>query len=201
MKSLAVLLMLLAVASVQGAAPNFTDNFDSLYAEGDTFTTATNGWQASGSGAYVTNSGAYSGKAVFMDGAVGLTNSMTVDQNLRVWTDFQIKPMLGVSLLSPPTNDSSFLCYFNSNGYVVIYQPSGEVTCTNDVWGNAVPKVANDYVRFSLFQDFATSNQAVFLNDQLILQDLCFVGTPANWERPAICPTCTTRTRPAGGML
>ncbi|MEI6168256.1 MAG: hypothetical protein WCS52_13815 [bacterium] len=185
--------MLAAVTTV-GAIPNFSDDFQTLYTEGQTFVEITNGWQASGSDAYVTNSGGYlDSKAVVMGERVALTNTLSAAANLKVWTDFRIKPKIGLEVADPATNSSSFLCYFNSNGIVVVATAAGWHVCTNDIWGNTVePATNNAYVRISVFQDYSTSNQAVFLNDQLIIQDLRFVGTPEAYNRLVIRNTTSS---------
>lgn len=166
----------LAAGAACGVVPTLNDNFESLYVEGQTFEVATNGWQASGSGAYVTNSGGYTNsRAVFMGEFVVLTNTLNADPALKVWTDFRIRPTRGKEL--PATNASSFQCCFDTNGIVYVATTSGWHACTNDVWGQAVaPVTGSDYVRLSVFQDYATSNQAVFLDDQLLVQDVGFVG-------------------------
>ena len=54
---------------------------------------------------------------------------------------------------------------------------------TNDIWGGSVPASTNGYVRLSIFQDYSTSNQDVLLNDQLVVQDLPFVGGAGSYSR------------------
>lgn len=177
MKKIIYLMMVAAAASSRGAIPVFYDDFEAGYTNGQNFAVATNGWQASGTEAYVTNNlGFTNSKAVYMGTFVALTNNLRADTSLKVWTDFRLKPELGVDITDPQTNTSSLLYYFNSNGVVVVATPTGWRECTNDVWGNPVPAVSNDYVRMSVFQDYSTSTQAVFLNDQLILQDFRFVA-------------------------
>lgn len=178
--------LVMAALVAFGLGPNFYDDFDSVvpYSEGQQFVNATNGWHASGMAAYVTSNGALAGKAAVMGELVTLTNTLSAPANQFVWTDFWMKPTLGVEDPNPQTNASSFLCYFNSNGIVSVATGSVWVVCTNDVWGNPVkPATNNAYVRLSVFQDYSTSNQAVFLDDQLILQDVRFMGTPATYSR------------------
>lgn len=183
---LVILLGALGAVVSYGVPVNFYDDFETLYSEGKTFVTATNGWQASSTAAYVTNSAGYTNsKAAFMGEIVALTNSVNGDANLKVWTDFRIKPALGLEAPGLATNVSSFLSYFNTNGVMLVAATNGQWrVCTNDIWGNSVPPATNNaYVRVSFFQDFGTSNQAVFLNDQLILQDLPFVGSAVAYNR------------------
>lgn len=189
MRTRLILAMMAVVAATSfGAVPSFYDDFDVLYAVGQTFMTPTNGWQASGEAAYVTNGAGYLGtKAVVMEGTVALTNTLNANANLRVWSDFRIKPILGLEDMNLETNASSFSCYFSTNGMMMVASPSGWQIYTNDIWGNPVAPVSGDaYVRFSIFQDYNTSNQAVFLNDQLIVQDLAFMGTAGSYSNLVI---------------
>lgn len=190
MKNNLVLVLVVAVTAVMavvsyGAIASFDDDFDVFpYSVGQSFVSPTNGWQASGATAYVTNRGGFVSNAVIMGASVALTNTLSAVANLKAWTDFRITPRLGEAVPSVPTNVCSFLCYFNSDGIVYVAQPAGWLVCTNDIWGNTVvPVVDHAYARLSVFQDFSTSNQAVFLNDQLIAQDLRFVGTPGTYSK------------------
>lgn len=138
-------LIMLAAATSYGAIPAFDDNFEA-YHEGLNFVTATNGWQASGTAAYVTNGLGYlNSKAVILGEAVALTNTLSAspDANLKVWTDFLITPILGADLTILPTNTASIMGYFNSSGVVCIATASGWLICTNDVWGNPVTPLTN----------------------------------------------------------
>jgi len=60
---------------------------------------------------------------------------------------------------------------------VAVATADGWQVCSNDVWGGVVPPVSNEYVRISIFQNYTTHTQAMFLNGQLILQDVPFSGT------------------------
>ena len=174
-----------AVAS-SGAVPNLYETFDSLYDNGFTFPTAssTNGWQAASASSSVTNGGAVSApNAALLAGAVALTNAQAGSVGLRVWTDYQVNPALGVVPLTLPTNAASFLCYFSSNGWLMVATPSGCQAYTNDIWGSRVPPATNGYARVSIFQDYSTSKQAVLLNAQLVAQDLPFVGSASNYNQ------------------
>jgi hypothetical protein len=194
-KFLACVVACFACASF-AAVPNVSESFDSSrYANGYGFPSAseTNGWQASGTGASVTNQSVFSGQSVLLYETVTLTNTLAnPDADLKVWTDFRVWPMLGVQPSSPPTNEASFVCYFGTGGYVSVWNTLSNdwLTCTNDVWGNAVTPVTNsvspassNYARLSVFQDYANKMQAIFLNDQLIRQDLGFVYATNRYSR------------------
>lgn len=173
-----ILLLVIGTIAISsfGTVPDLYDTFDT-YANGTDFVSPRNGWQASSGSAIVTNAGAYDGHAVFMSDDVVLTNTMSPATGLKVWTDLRLKPMLGDEPFDLPTNTSSFICYFTSEGFANVATRSGWQVCSNDIWGNSVPPATNGYVRLSIVQDYVTSNQAVFLNDQLILQDAGFVGS------------------------
>lgn len=169
------------------AAPNVFDDFEG-YGAGTTFVAPSNGWQASGITAYVTNSGGYVTNAlapsnsVFMGVGVALTNTLSVPAVNQVWTDMRISPVKGDQPDNTAPQSASFVSYFNSKGFLVVATTnSGWQTCTNDIWGNPVAPATNGYARVSLFQDYATSNQAVFLDDRLVLQDARFSGSAATY--------------------
>lgn len=185
-KSIISMLVMVAAVTSLGAVPTFYDDFETnLYVQGVPL--ATNSWQASGAAAYVTNNGGVSGRAAVLGEIVALTNSQTASANIKVWTDFQVKPVLGVESPDLPTNTASFLFYFDSNGVFQVETAAGWQPCTNDIWGNSIsPATNNGYVRLSLFQDYSTSTQAVFLDGRLILQDLRFTGTAPNFNRLVI---------------
>ena len=179
MKTFTFLMMLVVVLADAsfGGIPSLNEDFEAGYTEGQTFLGAVNGWQASGPLAYVTNSGGYGGtRAVVLGEIVALTNTLNTDPNLKVWTDVRVKPVLGGVVPDKPSSPSSFLCYFDREGVMMVATASGWLVCTNDIFGNPVdPATNNAYVRVSVFQDYTTSNQAVFLNDQLLVQDLGFM--------------------------
>jgi hypothetical protein len=169
-------LVLLAL-SLQ-AAPNVWDNFESYDVGTDFATTHTNGWNASTNTVIVSNLvWQTSTKSVVLPDQSTLTNTVSGSGGKAVWTDLWIIPTLGDPPSSPPTNTASFVQYFDANGFVEVATTSGWTVCSNDVWGNSVPAVSNAFVRVTLFQDYSTSNQALMINGQLILQDQLFLGS------------------------
>jgi hypothetical protein len=178
MKKTYILFMSFSAAlASHGAIPNLDDNFDG-YLAGTNFVSSISNWQASSSAAYVTNgAGAYAGQSVFMGESVALSNTLTADSSLTVWTHLRVMPMLGEQLSGLPTNVTSFCCYFNSDGFVVVATPSGWQVCSNDVWGGVIEPATNGYVQLSTWQNYNIRTQALFLNGRLIIQDLRFVGS------------------------
>lgn len=185
-KRLVISIMAVVAIASFGAPPSFYDDFEG-FTGGHTFTAATNyGWQASSAAVYVTNNAAltYAGtNALFMGNYLAMTNTQNASPNLKVWTDFWIKPTLGIEMMNPPTNTASVFYYFNTNGFIVMATPTGWSVCTNDVWGNSItPATNNAFVRMSIFQDYNTSTQAVFLDSRLIIQDCRFLSTAGSYS-------------------
>jgi hypothetical protein len=162
-----------------GAGVAFYDDFES-YAVGQSFITATNGWQASSTAAYVTNGVGYANsKALAMGASVVVTNTVTAAPNLKIWTDFQFMPTIGLQPAVPQTNTSSFLAYANTNGYLVVAVAGGGwYVCSNQL-DKVTPTLitSNGYTRISVCQDFSTNTFAVFVAGNLVAQGLSF---PAN---------------------
>ncbi len=182
MKIIQLLALVTVVSAFTASAgvPDYYDDFDTLpYTVGQSLDSFYNQWQSSGGTTFITNSGAYEGvgKAAVMGSASTLTNTVNANASLKVWTDLELNPVLGVEPAGVPTNTSSLCYYFDAHGVLELATAAGWRACTNDVWGNAVPPATNGYVRLSVFQDYAISTQAVFLNGRLILQDQGFTGT------------------------
>jgi len=162
-----------------GATPNFFDNFDG-YAVGTNFTTIINGWQTSAGGVMVTNDAYHSApQSVTLPGNTTLTNTVNGGGGQVIWTDLYVKPALGVSPPALSTDSASLCLYFNTNGYVTLVTTNGEQVFTNDVWGGTLAPATTNFVRVTVYQNYATSNQAVLVDGHLAAQDLPFI-TPAS---------------------
>ncbi len=182
----AVVLAALALAQGVRASLPVNDDFQG-YPVGRDFTSATNNWN-SDANVWVTNgvnrySDSPATNSVAFTGSSGLTNQVNSNVLSVVWTDFHIKPFKGDIPSSLPTNLASHVHYYDTNGYVVVAVSNGWVTCSNDVWGMAVPPITDNWVHISIYQNYATSNSAMMVNDQLVLQDLPFVGTAGSYGK------------------
>ncbi|NQU41288.1 MAG: hypothetical protein HQ523_15170 [Lentisphaerae bacterium] len=166
-----------------GLADFIDHNFED-FSPGATFTTETNGWQASSVGAHVTNSASYLDQTNYVHLVGKTVFSNTVSETPTVaWTEFRMLPSPGLMPTNIPTDSVSFLLYFNSNGFVRVWKDSAWHSCSNDVWGNPVPAVTGlDWVSMSIYQDFSKSNAVLFLNDRIILQDITFPGTVSGYN-------------------
>ena len=182
-----IALMAVLVASLAAgfavAAPNISDGFETNTL-GQTFIPPVGGWGASSLGVMVTNAPTHSGSfSVILPETTALTNAVSATGIDVVWSDLWIQPALGVAPAVPSTNGASFDGYFDTNGYLVVATRSGWVVCSNDIWGGNVAPVTTGFVHLAIYESFAASNSAVFVNDQLVLQDLRFVGNAAAYNR------------------
>lgn len=185
MKRFLYLAPVMVAVTVSAGVPDYYDLFEPpAYTAGQSLDNSGSRWQSTGGTTFVTNSGAYEGaQAVVMGSAATLTNAVDANASLKVWTDWEINPVLGIEPAGVPTNTASLCYYFDTNGVLEMATAGVWRAYTNDVWGNAVSPATNGYVRMSVFQNYATSTQAVFLNGHLILQDSGFSGTASRLSR------------------
>lgn len=174
-KMLSVLFVICISASV--ASATFLTSLDGFESDSNGAAPAGTGW--SSTGVTVTNSGAHAGtKAAYFAADAMATNTISESSPTKAWTDFQIKPALGVEPASPPTNSSSALFFFDADGYINVWNETEWTVCSNDVWNSSVSAVTGgDYVWISIYQNYANNELALFLEDQLIIQDVPFPKT------------------------
>ena len=172
----AAVLPLLA-STGQAAGPAFWDDFDA-YPVGQTFTSPLNGWQASDTSVIATNDPVQSApRSVVVPRAAALTNTIIGPSGPVIWTDCYWKPVAGDLPSDLPLSTASFAAYCNPSGYVQVATASGWITCSNDIWGGAINPVGSGFARVSVYQDYGSSNAAVFVDGHLAVQDLPFVGS------------------------
>ena len=101
-----------------------------------------------------------------------------------MWTDFR-------GVLRYDANDeavavrsnAAFMMAVTTNGYLSVYNMYDRTNgawdvCTKDVWGNSVAKLGtSEWVRISVFNNYATKRCAVFLRGVLVRQQLPFINT------------------------
>lgn len=185
MRNLTAVLVLTAFsASIAYAAfYGTTDNF-SGYAANAALTSSS--W--SSEGAIVTNKSsvgfgddwaAYFGEGTSATNIIGVANPTPS----RVWTDFRIKPALGVQPSGIPDGVQT-LFFFDAAGYIQYRQGAEWVTASNNIFGGAVGVVTNDaWQRVSVFQDYTAGTFAIVLNDVVIAQDIPFVNEGDTYQR------------------
>jgi hypothetical protein len=180
-----ILMMVLYAVSGRAAFP-LADGFNT-YLPGQTFVTATNGWQASTNLIKVVASPS-TNTANSAEIACGvLTNTVAYVTPGVVWTEFYVKPVWGDAPDNPPTNTVSFMQYFTTNGSMAIATSAGFLVITNDMFGRPVlPVNTNTFSRISLYQNFATTNSALLLDGVVLLQDLHFPGSSLSYSNLAV---------------
>jgi hypothetical protein len=184
-------LLVLGMAVTQAQA--LTDSFET-YTNGATFEVATNGWQATTNLVQVQTNVVAAGEgtnAVILPQVSTFTNSVSPDiSDIRsvVWTDYKIRPALGL----PPsvgdmTNSSdSVRLYFDIGGYVAVESNRNNwVICSSNGLGSPVStQISNQWVRISVCVDYARSNAAVFADGELLISSIPLPGVVAtNYNR------------------
>jgi len=183
-KTIIVLMATLGLTALTGAGatPDLFDNFDG-YSLGRTFTTTVNGWQTSAGGVMVTNDTAHSGtQSVTLPVGTDLTNLVSGGSGKVIWTDFFMKPAMGDTPPEFSTDGASLCLYFGTNGYAALVTAAGEQVLSNDVWGTALAPATTNFVRLTVYQNYATSKQAVLIDGRLVAQDLPFVTPVATYD-------------------
>jgi len=166
--------------TVMSAQATYIDHhFDAVpFTNGATFMAVVEQWRASTSGVMVVDSKSVSpSNSVYIPPRSALTNAVDVSGPGVVWTDYRITPFLGVAPALSATNGSSIVQYFGTDGYLMVWTNGGWLTCSNDVWGQPVAKVTtNAFAAISIYQNFSNQTAAILVNDQVVVQDLPFLG-------------------------
>jgi len=116
-----------------------------------------------------------SNNAAYLPTGTALTNTIGTAVPDQAWTDFDLKPALGVEPTDPATNATTALFYIDADGYVTVYNDGTWVTCSNDVWGSTVTALTGaTEKRVSIYQNYDNNEYAVFLAGQLLIQDVPF---------------------------
>jgi hypothetical protein len=98
------------------------------------------------------------------------------------WTEVRFRPHWGIAPDAAVTNGVAVVQYFGTNGYLNVWTNGGWLTCSNDVWGQAVPAVATGvFVNVAVYQNFTAQRAAVLVNDRVVVQDLPFLGNFPNY--------------------
>lgn len=174
---------LLATLSVHAGYIN--DNFDAPpFVPGTNFLApGIAGWLASTSSVVVVNTKSSSGaNSVYLAEGSAISNAVNRTPVTNAWTDVRLAPMLGDAPDSSATNGASFLCYVDANGYVAVWNGSGWLTCSNDVWNTPVPPLTNGvFATLSVFQNYSASRLALMVNDRVVAQDLPFTSPNSSY--------------------
>jgi hypothetical protein len=158
-------------------ALNFDDDFED-YAVGTVVSGLHfRGWGASDSASVIQNTKTHlsSGRAATISGIV----SNRIDGGVvnKVWTDFWLCAAQGAEPASPATGDASALFYMTTNGFLAVYSQAGAefIEASVNAAGDAVtPVETNTWTRISVFTQYDTDKAAIFMNDELLFEELDF---------------------------
>lgn len=155
---------------------DFAEDFE-LYADGSQLASlGFRGWGASSTTNAVVRAGqGRSGTkaALVTDGAV-LSNRINTAQ-MRVWTDYYLRPRPGLAPASPPTDRAAYAGYVNTAGRLAVWEGAGWVVCSNDVAGGALPALGTSaYTRVTVHCDYVNHRSAVFVANRLAREQIPF---------------------------
>jgi hypothetical protein len=159
-------------------------HFDAApFTNGATFTVPVSQWQASDASVSVVSTKSVSGsQSVLVSDGTALSNAVAMPGPGVVWTEVRVAPVLGEAPSTAVTNGVATLQYFGTNGYLNVWTGGGWQACSNDVWDQPVVQVTNGvFAAVSIYQNFATRKAAILLNDQVVAQDLAFLGNSADF--------------------
>lgn len=179
---LGALVLLAWVAT--GQAGYIDHNFDtSPFTNGATFVTQVLQWRASTDSVVVVTGNAWSAPhSILVPKGSALSNVVGETSPSVVWTDVRVAPYLGEEPPASATNGVAVVQYFGTNGYLNVWTNGGWLACSNDVWGQTVAKVTNGvFADVSICQNFSNQTVAILLNDQVVIQDLPFLGAFTNY--------------------
>ena len=140
------------------------------------------GWGASATDVLVMAGQGYgNSKGLVLPSGDLVSNRITTAQT-RVWTDFRVKPVLGLANPALSTN-TAFLCYVATDGFLNVWSAGAWSACTNYVNGDPVQAMSTDaYARVTAFLNFETHEAAVFIGGKLVREG---VGFPAGATIPS----------------
>jgi hypothetical protein len=159
---------------------NYADDFEQ-YTAGNALADLTfRGWGASSTSSVIQTTKVKTGSnAATVSGVVSNRINGLVSQT-KVWTDFQICAAQGAEPASPNTS-SSALFYMTTNGYLAVYDGGGFVEQSTNASGGAVSPIGtNTWTRVTVFTDYDTDEAAIFLDDQLLIEQVSFPSAGAS---------------------
>ena len=162
---------------------NYTNDFESYATNMPLMQCGGQGWGATKAASIVqglvfTNSGSKAAKVV-SDSLLSNVVAGVIAQS-NVWTDVWMNDSAIKYAGAPyPGVDSGLavMLFVNTNNHVVIRNAGNWDECLQDVAGYDVPLVTTgQWVRVTVYQDFVTTNVALFVNGQLVRQKVPFVS-------------------------
>lgn len=182
-----IVLMVAVVAGHACATLPFSDGFDS-YPAGQTFLSGSGSWQADTSSVHVvTTPSTNTPNSACVAG--GTLSNLTAQGGaaIKVWTVFDLWPVLGLPPAASTTNGATLQLYFATNGLPVLATPHGALPLGYDIQGMPIAAVdTNHFVHLIIYQDFTTHLSAILLNGQVITQDVVCLTAGATFNRMAV---------------
>ena len=159
----------------------FADDFENYLAGTPLNALGFRGWGASDSGVVIQSNRTYGGsrRAVDVGMYESISNRIAAATPTNVWTDFEGVWAYGPADELPDVNTNAVaLVVMGTNGFLTLFNAGAWDACTNDAWNNPVAAVTNaQWIRVSLNNNFVTRRSALFLDGQLLRQDVPFVNT------------------------
>jgi hypothetical protein len=169
------------------ASLNFSDDFESYSTNMPLALCGGQGWGASDSGSIIQGSVFTNGaKAAMVVQHSALSNTVSAAGVNKVWTDVWLNDSAarvpGFPYLSTNANRAVML-FVNTNNNVVIWNSNAWDECVSNAVGGLAPTVATGmWVRVSVFEDFTAQKVALFVNGQLLRQQVPFMSPMASYK-------------------
>jgi hypothetical protein len=167
---------------------NFSDDFESCSTNMPLALCGGQGWGASDSGSIIQGLVFTNGaKAAMVAQSSTLSNVVvgTLAQS-KVWTDLWLNDsaVRYAGVPYPTTNaNRAVMLFVNTNNHVVIWNSNAWDECVSNAVGGLAPTVATGtWVRVSVFQDFTAQKVALFVNGQLLRQQVPFMSPMASYH-------------------
>lgn len=167
---------------------NFTNDFEMYATNMPLALCGGQGWGASASGSIVQGLVFTNGNKAAKVVAQSLLSNVVagVIAQSNVWTDVWLNDSAIKYEGTPyPGVDSGLavMLFVNTNDHVVIRNAGVWDECLKDVAGNAAPVVTTgQWARLTVYQDFVTTNVALFVNGQLVRQMVPFLSTVNKYQ-------------------
>lgn len=180
---IAAWLAMTACCAIAASTVPFTDGFEG-YTNGATFLIETNGWQANTNTVVVqTNTVSGGTNAVDIAPEGVLSNMVSGSGITRLWTDQYLQPNQGSAPTGAVDSAASLRLYFTDAGYVAVATNGSWDVCSNDVFGASVTPVGSGWARLAFHHDFVASNVAVVLGNQVLRQEVPFIGSATAYSQ------------------
>jgi hypothetical protein len=166
---------------------NFTNDFEAYSLSQPLALCGGQGWGASESGSIIQDSVFTNGaKAALVVSHSELSNTVSAATLNKVWSDVWLNDSAVKYSESayPETNGNlAVMVFVNTNNRVVIWNSTAWDECALDVAGNNAPVVSTGtWVRVSIFEDFTAQKVALFVNGQLLRQQVPFVSPVTSYH-------------------